>query len=97
MSLTKEDSGPVRSDSGLFHLTARGWIRKDFAPYPPDRVETWKYDMEQPHPDTKELAHLTRIWVSAEIPNAQLEDLRRRFGDALTPTADRHLTLDCRA
>jgi hypothetical protein len=92
----KEDPKTTSNDSGLFHLTAKGWVRKDFAPYPQDRVETWRYDMERPHPDAKEQAHLTRIWVSADVSDTQLQDFRKRFGDALTPTADRHLILDCR-
>ena len=96
IEMAKENAATVSNDSGFFHLTAGGWVRKDFEPFPKDRVETWEYHMERPHHDTKERAHLTRIWISAVTPNAQLQDLRKRFGDALTPSADRHLTMDCR-
>lgn len=95
-ALAKENSDAVETDSGFFHLTPQGWIRKDFAPYPPDRVETWQYDMERPNPDDKQRAHLTRIWLSTQLPDSQMNALRARFGDALLPMADRHLTIDCR-
>ncbi len=84
-----------QTDSGLFHLTANGWVRKDFAPYPPDRAESWQYEMERPYPDAKEIVHLTRIWISPDMPDSQLQELRKRYGGAVMPTADRHVILDC--
>jgi hypothetical protein len=33
-------------EHGFFHLTPEGWIRKDYHPFPGDRLETWAYEME---------------------------------------------------
>jgi hypothetical protein len=96
MRALTEEKTAMQNDNGLFHLTAGGWIRGDFAPYPRNRVETWKYEMERPYPDAKEIVHLTRIWISPDVPESRLQELRKRYGDALVPTADRHVTLDCK-
>jgi len=94
-SAMEKKAETLQSDSGLFHLTGSGWVRKDAAPYPEDRAETWQYEMERPHPDTKQIVHLTRIWISPSLPDEQIQILRKRYGGALAPTADRHVILDC--
>ena len=81
-----------RSESGYFHLTPTGWVRRDLAPFPPDRCETWLYEMEWPHEDAKEQVTLTKVWAS---PMAS-DDLRARFGEAVAPSPSRNVTLECR-
>ena len=85
----------VNSDSGHFHLTANGWIRTDNEPFPKDRVETWKYEMECPALDAKEQVRLTRIWISPDITETQSAALHEHNGEAVPPAHDRHITLDC--
>jgi hypothetical protein len=51
-------SGFPKNDFGYFHLTTKGWIRKDSEPFPDDRVETWSYDMEWPTGADKEQVRL---------------------------------------
>jgi len=89
------DPEVCEQDAGLFHLTEHGWVRKDTTPFPKDRLETWQYDMERPHPDTKERVHLTRIWFDSKSAPSDLDALRARHGDAIVPSADRHITIDC--
>jgi hypothetical protein len=52
MSAQQNSQTPER-DSGDFHLTAKGWIRKNTEPFPADRLETWRYEMVQPSGDAK--------------------------------------------
>lgn len=83
-----------RRESGYFHLTPKGWVRGDRSPFPADRCETWLYEMEWPHEDAKEQVTLTKVWVS---PSATAnDDLRTRFGDAVAPTPERNVKLECR-
>jgi hypothetical protein len=81
------------ADSGYFHLTDDGWIRKDHHPFPSDRLETWSYEMESGSDVDKEIVHLTRVWSANEQKHADL--LRERYGDAITPSHERHIILDC--
>jgi hypothetical protein len=85
----------MNSDSGEFHLTTKGWIRKDTAPYPEDRFETWRYEMIQPSGDKAQI-RLTRVWAKADLSEAQSAALHARFGEAVTPSHERHVVLDCR-
>lgn len=85
------------NDSGFFHLTAHGWLRKDLHPFPKDRIETWEYEMERSAEDAKEQVHLARIWASTDIPAAHREAIYAKFGDAIHATPERHVMLDCRA
>ena len=84
-----------KSESGYFHLTPDGWMRKDDKPFPENRLETWRYDMECATDADKEQVHLARVWVS-DTPSAQLDATRKRFGDAIPPAHDRHIVIDCR-
>lgn len=95
MSAQRKPQVPER-DSGDFHLTAKGWIRKDTEPYPADRFETWRYEMFQPSGDAKAQVRLTRIWAKADLSEAQSATLHARFGEAVAPSPERHVTLDCR-
>jgi len=85
-----------KSDSGLFHLTPQGWVRRDQRPYPADRVETWSYEMECPAEDAKEQVCLTRIWTNLEITPQDHDVIRARFGEPLCPTVERNVVLECR-
>jgi hypothetical protein len=83
------------NESGYFHLAPNGWIRKDREPFPPDRLETWKYQLEQPAPDAKDEVTLTRVWISKDVTDAQSVALHGRHGEAVEPTLDRNVVLDC--
>jgi hypothetical protein len=89
--MTTEDF--PRSESGYFHLTPKGWVRKDNAPFPQGRCETWLYEMEWPHEDAKEQVTLTKVWASDSASN---DGLRARFGDAVPPTPERNVKLESR-
>lgn len=82
------------SDEGYLHLTDKGWVRCDSEPFPDDRLETWHYETNTPSPAHKELVHLTRIWKSAR-PDAEIAVIRHRYGDAVEPSAERHIVVDC--
>ena len=86
-----------RVDSGFCHLTPDGWVRRDYQPYPADRVETWSYDSRCPADDAKEQVCLRRIWTNAKITPERREDLPTRFGHARSPTPERNVTLECDA
>lgn len=84
------------ADEGYFHLTKDGWVRRDFEPFPADRIETWHYETKTPSPAHKELVHLTRVWV-AQQPETEIVSLRHRYGDAVEAAPNRHIVLDCRS
>lgn len=84
-----------RTDSGFFHLTPTGWIRKDSGPVPPGRVETWHYVMEQPSPDAKAQIRLTRRWIAPGMTAAECARLHKQFGEAVEPSNDREIILSC--
>jgi len=83
-------------ESGYFHLSSAGWIRKDSEPPPPDRQETWRYELERPSDDTKDEVTLTRIWMSKGMTDAQSIALHSLHGEAIEPTLERNVTLYCR-
>jgi hypothetical protein len=85
-----------KNENGYFHLTPHGWIRRDEIPFPPDRCETWLYEMERPYEDAKEKVTLTKIWISPSSDSAMTDGLRTRFGDPVAPTPARNVTLECR-
>ena len=82
-------------ESGYFHLTPTGWTRKDSEPPPPDRQETWRYELERPSSDAKDEVTLTRIWMSKGMTDAQSIALHSLHGEAIEPTIERNVTLDC--
>ena len=84
-----------RTEIGYFHLTPAGWVRQDVGPFPPDRCETWFYEMEWPEEDAKEQVTLTKIWASS-VPGSANDALRARFGNAVAPTPARNVKLECR-
>jgi hypothetical protein len=84
-----------KDDFGYFHLTERGWIRRDALPFPSDRVETWRYEEERPASDAKDRIRLTRIWSDHTVTDYRRNELRIKFGNAIAPTEDRHLVIDC--
>lgn len=85
-----------KSDSGFFHLTPQGWVRRDRQPFPEDRLETWSYEMECPAEDAKEHVCLTRIWVNSRVTPQDHDVIHARFGEPLLPTAERNIVLECR-
>ncbi|HVZ68360.1 MAG TPA: hypothetical protein VG891_02780 [Rhizomicrobium sp.] len=88
-------SVPPQNDAGYFHLTEKGWIRHDNLPYPADRIETWRYEGARPAQYAKEQIRLTRIWCDPHKTEAQRGLIRAQFGNAVAPSEDRHLILDC--
>ena len=88
-------SDASKSDSGFFHLTPNGWTRQDGEPFPADRIETWRYEMELPAEDAKERVCLTRVWSDPDASAEEVENLRGRFGDPMTATPERNITLEC--
>ena len=85
--MAKEEAQFPRCDSGYFHLTPKGWVRKDIAPFPEDRCETWLYEMEWPAEDAKEQVILTKIWVSPNFLPRQLKSFGRNSATPSRPAA----------
>jgi hypothetical protein len=83
-----------KTEHGFFHLTPEGWIRKDYQPFPGDRLETWAYEMECLAEDAKERACMTRTWIQPELAPQTRESLRIRFGEPMAPTLERNVTLE---
>lgn len=79
-------------DEGYYHLTRHGWVRKDHAPFPNDRIETWAYEMECPAEDAKERVCLRRTWKARHSEACQ--SLRGFFGTPVPLTAGRNITLE---
>lgn len=84
-----------RFETGYFHLTGTGWIRKDYLPYPPDRVETWKYEMEREANDAKEQVCLTRVWSDPHATASDVAYLHRQYDHPLAPERGRNVKLEC--
>jgi hypothetical protein len=89
------DSQLLESEHGYFHLTPYGWARKDGDPPPPDRLETWKYQLYRPAQDAKDEVTLTRVWISKDVTDAKSVALHAHHGEAVEATHDRNVTLDC--
>ena len=84
------------NESGYFNLTPDGWLRNDSEPFPSNRLETWKYQLERPAPDAKDEVTLTRVWISKDVTDAQSVVLHVRRGEAVQATLNRNVVLDCR-
>jgi len=84
-----------KKDRGFFHLTPHGWQRKDHQPFPDDRLETWAYESVCPATDTKERVNLTRTWVRSGLSEDGRKAFYTFFGDALLPSLERNVTLEC--
>ena len=82
-------------DCGFYHLTPAGWVRRDAAPYPNDRVETWSYQAFHLSDDAKERICLTRIWMDNHLASDDREALRGRFGMPVELQTGRNITLQC--
>jgi hypothetical protein len=83
------------NENGYFHLTPNGWLRKDSEPFPPYRLETWKYQLERPAQDAKDEVTLTRVWISEDVTDAQSVVLHVRHGEAVQAMLTRNVVLDC--
>jgi hypothetical protein len=84
---------PIR-DEGLYHLTKHGWVRKDHAPFPDDRLETWAYEMECLAQDAKERVCLRRTWKARHSDPQECQTLRGFFGTPVALTAERNIMLE---
>lgn len=93
--ISSRDDHYPKSDWGYFHLTPRGWERKDTKPFPEDRVETWYYEMECPAEDAKEQVTLARSWMGPTKSLELKKVLHARFGDPIEPAHSRNITLKC--
>jgi len=82
-------------ERGYFHLTPRGWERRDQAPFPDDRCETWYYEMNREAPDAKEQVTLARTWLRPNCDTALKSELHALFGQPVEPSANRNVTLKC--
>lgn len=85
-----------KAEEGYYHLTAAGWQRKDTAPFPADRIETWHFLSKIPSDAAKQQVHLERLWGSRDFPPQQCDQLRAHFGYPIQASHDIHLTIDCR-
>ncbi|HTT84201.1 MAG TPA: hypothetical protein VMF67_12020 [Rhizomicrobium sp.] len=86
----------VAHEEGYFHLGPNGWSREDRKPFPTDRLETWRYEMDQPSPAAKQQIHLTRVWIQRNAPESQRRTLHARFGEAVAPEMDKSILVQCR-
>jgi hypothetical protein len=84
-----------REELGFYHLTNGGWIRKDAAPFPGDRVETWSYHIIYLSDDAKERIWLTRVWKDNHLASGERKALRGRFGIPVEIQPDRNITIQC--
>lgn len=84
-----------KMERGFFHLTPHGWRRKDHQPFPDDRLETWAYESVCPAVDTKERVNLTRTWLRPGLSEDGRRSFYTCFGDALLPSTQRNVTLEC--
>ncbi|HET7085531.1 MAG TPA: hypothetical protein VFI23_12220 [Rhizomicrobium sp.] len=82
-------------ERGFYHLTPTGWVRKDAAPYPSGRVETWSYQVILLSDDAKERIWLTRIWKDNHVTDDDRDALRGYFGMPIEFQTGRHITLQC--
>jgi hypothetical protein len=64
---------------GYYHLTPEGWRRQDQEPFPENRVETWRYEMEQPSQWSKEYERWSCVWASPDHSRQDRDALRTRF------------------
>jgi hypothetical protein len=89
-------TGSAVHDEGYYHLGPQGWCRKDAPPFPENRVETWRFELEQPSSHAKQQIHLTRIWVAQNAPEAARQALHLRFGEAVVPATEKSIIVQCR-
>lgn len=89
-------SGYPMRERGYYHLTELGWMRQDQPPFPPDRIQTWIYEMECQAEDAKQSVCLTRIWNCPDLPADALALLQRRHGsEPFAPSPRRNITMEC--
>jgi hypothetical protein len=85
-----------RADDGYFHLTDTGWVRHDWQPFPSDRLETWKYEMECAAEDAKEQVCLTKVWSNPNTSGEHIAAMQRQFGQPLNPAKGRNVKFECK-
>jgi hypothetical protein len=79
------------SGRGSYHLTPRGWV-KDGEP-PPDRLETWDYDMYQASGWSKEVFNFERVWINEAVREAERDAAWKEFGPPLASDRTRDVSL----
>jgi hypothetical protein len=89
-------TGSAAHDEGYYHLGPQGWSRKDARPFPESRVETWRYEMDQPSPHAKQQIHLTRVWVALNAAEPARQTLHHQFGEAIVPATEKSIIVQCR-
>lgn len=79
------------SDQGSYHLTPRGWI--EGSEPPPDRLETWDYDMYQASGWSKEVFNFERVWINEVVSEAERNAVWKKFGAPLSSDRNRDVSL----
>jgi hypothetical protein len=79
------------SGYGSYHLTPRGWVKGGKPP--PDRAETWDYDMHQASGWSKEVFNFEQIWVSEVVTKADRDAMWKKFGPPLSSDRSREVNL----
>lgn len=82
-------------DRGFYHLTNNGWVRRDAAPFPSNRVETWSYQAIHLSDDAKDRIWLTRVWKDNHLARDERKALRGQFGIPVEIQMDRNITIQC--
>jgi hypothetical protein len=82
-------------EQGVIHLTPNGWVRRDRAPFPKDRLESWSFERERPAEDAKEQVCLTRTWICAGSAKDVRAALHNRFGAPFQPNRTRNVLMEC--
>lgn len=79
------------SGHGSYHLTPRGWVKNDEPP--PDRLETWDYDMHQASGWSKEIYNFDRVWINEALSEAERDAAWKKFGQPLSSDRTRDVSL----
>jgi hypothetical protein len=78
-------------DQGSYHLTPTGWVKGGEPP--PDRIETWNYDMCQASGWSKEIFYFDQVWVDEAIGKAERDAMWEKFGMPVLPNKTRDVIL----
>jgi hypothetical protein len=84
-----------RCERGFYHLTPEGWRRVDCQPFPPDRIETWAYELGCTEGDTRDKVRLTRTWVHPGMSWNGCDAIRSYHGNPLLPSTHRSILMEC--
>jgi len=79
------------SGQGSYHLTPGGWVKGGEPP--PDRLETWDFDMYQASGWSKEIFNFDRVWINEGVSEAERDAAWKKFGPPLSSTRTRDVTI----